>query len=99
GIKDRTHLRWFTEENAVALLNGAGLRVVDGLLNGLDGPRTHLFDRATAGLFRHWLAKQYIMAAERGDGQGRVTWRLPPRRNGAGAGIAPIPAAHAGINP
>jgi len=79
GIMDRTHLRWFTEENAVGLLNAAGLTVADGVVNGLDGRKARLIDMSTFGVFRHWLTKQYIMAAEPGVGQGKVRWRIPAR--------------------
>jgi 2-polyprenyl-3-methyl-5-hydroxy-6-metoxy-1,4-benzoquinol methylase len=77
GIMDRTHLRWFTEETAVELLNGAGLRVTDGVVNGLDGPRARALDAITFGKLRHWLSKQYIMRGEPGAGQGPVAWRIP----------------------
>lgn len=77
GIMDRTHLRWFTEENTIDLLNGAGLRVCDGVINGLDGPKSRALDALSFGLFRHWLAKQYIMRGEPGSGQGPVNWRIP----------------------
>jgi 2-polyprenyl-3-methyl-5-hydroxy-6-metoxy-1,4-benzoquinol methylase len=77
GVMDRTHLRWFTEENAVGLLNEVGLRVSDGVVNGPDGRKLRMLDMATFGLFRHWLTKQYIMLGERGVGQTPVRWRIP----------------------
>jgi SAM-dependent methyltransferase len=77
GVMDRTHLRWFTEENAVGLLNAVGLHVSDGVVNGVDGPKSRMLDMATLGLFRHWLTKQYIMLGERGGRQTPIRWRLP----------------------
>jgi 2-polyprenyl-3-methyl-5-hydroxy-6-metoxy-1,4-benzoquinol methylase len=77
GILDRTHLRFFVRESAIALLNSAGLRVERGLRNGLLGPRARLLDAATAGLLRDQLTKQYVMAARpmgRGMQQGEVAW-------------------------
>jgi 2-polyprenyl-3-methyl-5-hydroxy-6-metoxy-1,4-benzoquinol methylase len=64
GIMDRTHLRFFTKETMEELLHNAGLRVRDFVVNGLQGPRARVFNTATAGVFRRYLTKQYIMAAE-----------------------------------
>ena len=69
GILDRTHLRFFVRETAVALLEGAGLSVVGGLRSGFDGPRTRLLDRLSAGVLRDQLTKQYVMAAVRPAGE------------------------------
>jgi hypothetical protein len=81
GILDRTHLRFFVRESAVALLNGAGLQVRAGLLTGFDGPRTRLLDRLTLGCLRDRLAKQYVLAGRRSGGnesQGPIRWRPLP---------------------
>lgn len=76
GILDRTHLRFFVRETAVALLESAGLSVVGGLRLGFDGPRTGLLDRLTGGALRDQLTKQYVLAAvRRADGQGRPAFR------------------------
>lgn len=74
GIMDRTHLRWFTEGSAVALMNGAGLTVMAGVVNGWTKRRSRLVNLATAGLFKHFLAEQYIMAGEIGPAQKTVAW-------------------------
>ena len=74
GILDRTHLRFFTESSAVGLMNEAGLKVTDGVINGLEGRRTAMLDKLTAGALRHYFAKQYIMAGEVGTGQPPVRW-------------------------
>lgn len=87
GILDRTHVRFFVRESAVALLNGAGLRVEAGLRNGFDGPRATLLDRLTFGLIRDRLSKQYILAGRRfapGETQGPVRWEKA--RPGAAGG-------------
>ncbi|WP_298422790.1 class I SAM-dependent methyltransferase [Rhodoblastus sp.] len=79
GILDRTHLRFFVEDTAVKLLNDANLVVTKGLIGGLQGPKSKLLDQLSFGLFRHHLAKQYIMAGETADGrasQGRVSWQI-----------------------
>ena len=72
------HLRFFVRERAVELLNSAGLRVVEGVVNGLQGPRAKLADRLTFGRFRSRLIKQYIMKAVLNPGktpQGEIDWR------------------------
>lgn len=76
GIKDRTHLRIFTEANAVRLMNQAGLRVNAGLLGGFQGRKYQLINAATGGLFKHWMAHQYLMAGTVGEGQPSVGWRV-----------------------
>lgn len=75
GIMDRTHLRWFTESSAVGLMNGAGLTVVAGVVNGWNKRRSKLVNTATAGLFKHFFAEQYIMAGVTGMGQKTVDWQ------------------------
>jgi 2-polyprenyl-3-methyl-5-hydroxy-6-metoxy-1,4-benzoquinol methylase len=77
GILDRTHLRFFTEESAVGLMNAAGLIVQQGVVNGLSGRKSKLFNTLTLGLFRHYFAKQYIMLGTvSGNPQGSVNWRF-----------------------
>ncbi|WP_439534956.1 class I SAM-dependent methyltransferase [Polymorphobacter sp.] len=77
GILDRTHLRFFTEDSAVALMNAAGLVVGKGVVNGLSGGRTKLANALTFGLFSHYFAKQYIMMGQvSGSPQGRVDWQF-----------------------
>jgi 2-polyprenyl-3-methyl-5-hydroxy-6-metoxy-1,4-benzoquinol methylase len=62
GILDRTHLRFFVRESAVALMNGAGLKVDRIIESGLGGPKTRTLDLLTFGLLRQRLAKQYILS-------------------------------------
>lgn len=64
GILDRTHLKFFVEGTAVKLLNDSGLVVKDGLITGIEGPKSKMLDRLTFGGLTHHLAKQYIMAGE-----------------------------------
>jgi 2-polyprenyl-3-methyl-5-hydroxy-6-metoxy-1,4-benzoquinol methylase len=78
GILDRTHLRFFVESTAVKLLNDANLLVFDGLMTGLEGPKSKAIDQLSLGIFRHHLAKQYIMAGspcDPGVHQPRIGWR------------------------
>lgn len=64
GILDRTHVKFFVESSAVALLNDAGFEVTDGVVNGLISPRTKALDSLTLGVFRNHFAKQYIMKGQ-----------------------------------
>jgi len=77
GILDRTHLRFFVRESAIALMNQAGLIVQHGIRTGLRGPRTRLLDTLTRRTLRDHLTKQYILAGTRaapGIEQGKVHW-------------------------
>jgi hypothetical protein len=76
GILDRTHLRFFVRNSALALLNGAGFGVAQGLRLGLTGPRTRLLDTVTFGTLRNRLTKQYVLAGSRAIPQGQVKWVL-----------------------
>ncbi|MDF0494650.1 methyltransferase domain-containing protein [Bradyrhizobium yuanmingense] len=78
GILDRTHLKFFVERTAVRLLNDSGLVVKDGLITGMEGPRSKMLDRLTFGGLTHHLAKQYIMAGELITGstaQPKINWK------------------------
>jgi 2-polyprenyl-3-methyl-5-hydroxy-6-metoxy-1,4-benzoquinol methylase len=78
GILDRTHLKFFVETTAVSLLNDANLIVTDGLITGLEGPKSKAFDRLSLGLLCHHFAKQYIMVGERTGRefiQPKINWR------------------------
>lgn len=78
GILDRTHLRFYYRDSAVALLNRAGLQVTEGL-EAVNGPKTLLLDQMTFGRLRNHLAKQFIMRANimpPGQVQGQIKWRL-----------------------
>jgi 2-polyprenyl-3-methyl-5-hydroxy-6-metoxy-1,4-benzoquinol methylase len=80
GILDRTHVKFFVEDTALALLNEANLDVTMGLISGMQGPKSRLLNRLSFGLLKHYLGRQYIMRGERrGDaasGQGRVRWMI-----------------------
>jgi SAM-dependent methyltransferase len=97
GILDRTHLRFFVENTALALLNEAGFEVVDGLVNGLGGPRARTLDALSFGFLRPWLTKQFIMKASKRAApvaQKRLEWRgaAAGRRDGPALLRNPAPA-------
>ncbi len=83
GILDRTHLRFFVEETAIALMNDAGLVVESGVVNGLQRRRNQLINLATFGILRHRLVEQYIMRGRLVDGvfsQPPVKWQRNAQR-------------------
>ncbi len=62
GILDRTHLRFFVRESAVALMNGAGLRV-DKIIESSRGDlKSRLLNWLTFGLLHERLAAQFILS-------------------------------------
>jgi 2-polyprenyl-3-methyl-5-hydroxy-6-metoxy-1,4-benzoquinol methylase len=78
GILDRTHLKFFVEDTAVKLLNDTNLIVKDGLITGLEGPKSKILDGLTLGFLTHHLAKQYIMAGEptgERTAQPKINWK------------------------
>ena len=79
GILDRTHLRFFVRQSALALMASAGLTVHRGIRVGFSGPRTRMLDALTVGLARDRLTKQYVMAGQRSGSGGSpadVEWLL-----------------------
>ncbi|MFM7028905.1 MAG: class I SAM-dependent methyltransferase [Chakrabartia sp.] len=80
GPMDRTHLRWFTEESALALMAQAGLGVTAGVMTGFTSGRRRLADWLSLGLLRHYLAVQYVMRAERGAARRRPHWQRDQQR-------------------
>jgi SAM-dependent methyltransferase len=76
GILDRTHLRFFVRRSALALLNGAGLRVEKAVRSGFQGPRARWLNFVTFGLLQDHLTKQYILsgAKRNSTGQGEIEW-------------------------
>lgn len=82
GILDRTHLRFFVEDTALALMNDAGLVVDAGVVNGLQRRRNQLINLASFGLLRHRMVEQYIMRGHVAGGafaQARVAWQATGR--------------------
>lgn len=66
GILDRTHLRWFVGDTAMALMSRRKLRV-NAFHNFFEGPKKTLFNRLTLGLFRDFLTIQfYIRSVKQG---------------------------------
>jgi len=68
GVFDRTHLRWFTHDDAIDLLDGAGLRIVDVEPRYWASGWHLLWRRAVAKTRLHrFLPPQYIITAIKGS--------------------------------
>lgn len=63
GILDRTHLRFFTRESALALIGGASLKVDRCIDHRPPKSKLARLHQLTLGLFRDFTAKQYLIAA------------------------------------
>jgi 2-polyprenyl-3-methyl-5-hydroxy-6-metoxy-1,4-benzoquinol methylase len=67
GVFDRTHLRWFTEADAVALLEQAGLRAVQVHPRyWVEGGALRRRRRLARTPLRPYLAPQYVLTAVKG---------------------------------
>lgn len=65
GILDRTHLRFFTRRTAVELISSAEFAIRK--ISANYGPKRHLFNRLTLGMFRNLLARQYLIHAYKAE--------------------------------
>jgi len=66
GILDKTHLRFFTKDSCRRMLEEAGLQVYHQEMI-VYGPKKHLFDRLTFGMFREFLATQTFCCGRKPD--------------------------------
>jgi 2-polyprenyl-3-methyl-5-hydroxy-6-metoxy-1,4-benzoquinol methylase len=65
GIMDRTHLRFFSRETAIDLLQQAGLQLTDERPTYAWGSWDKWKDLLTFGLFRNFLSFQYLLSARK----------------------------------
>lgn len=66
GVRDSTHLRFFTRKSAIALVEQTGLRITKVQHTGRPKfSKTWLLNLATLGLFREFFDFQYMVSAER----------------------------------
>ena len=63
GIMDRTHLRFFSRETAIDLLQQAGLQLADERSTYAWGTWDKWKDLLSFGLFRNFLSFQYLLSA------------------------------------
>jgi 2-polyprenyl-3-methyl-5-hydroxy-6-metoxy-1,4-benzoquinol methylase len=67
GVLDRTHLRFFTQQSAIALVDRKPLRMTQWAHNMPPPPsKSRALNRWTGGLFKDFLALQFLVAAECG---------------------------------
>lgn len=64
GILDRTHIRWFTRDSAMALMSRGRLCIEECIARVPDG-KVRTIDRLTAGQFRRFFALQHIIRARK----------------------------------
>jgi SAM-dependent methyltransferase len=65
GLLDKTHLRFFTKQSAIDLMESSGLRVDKIETTRIDEPRWRLLDVLTLSLARPWLEFQFLLRARR----------------------------------
>jgi SAM-dependent methyltransferase len=63
GLLDKTHLRFFTKQSAIGLMESSGLRIDKIEATGLDEPRSRLLNALTLSLARPWLEFQFLLRA------------------------------------
>jgi SAM-dependent methyltransferase len=67
GLLDETHLRFFTRDSAIELLQCSGLRVDMTTVRGLEGSKSRIANAITLSRFQRFLEYQYLMRARRSD--------------------------------
>lgn len=66
GILDKTHLRFFVRESAIALMACSGLKVEQVRTTGLDaGSKGWLANVLTLGLFKPFFERQFLICARK----------------------------------
>lgn len=61
GVKDRTHLRWFTPRTFKALFEGAGFEVTHLGTHAPLGPKSKLISKLSGGRLDHLLVRQIVV--------------------------------------
>ncbi|MXO74637.1 methyltransferase domain-containing protein [Altererythrobacter aerius] len=64
GIRDRTHLRWFTRHSAIALATCSGLKL-QAVQANIGRRKGRYFNAATFGLLERFTAMQYVIAVKK----------------------------------
>jgi len=66
GVRDSTHLRFFTKQSAVSLVAGAGLTITSVIHTGRPRwSKTWFLNIISFGLFREFFDFQYVIAAKK----------------------------------
>lgn len=66
GILDKTHLRFFVRESAIALMGSSGLQVETVRATGLEkGAKARIANALTLGLFKPFFEVQYLVCARK----------------------------------
>ncbi|MBD3168996.1 MAG: methyltransferase domain-containing protein [candidate division Zixibacteria bacterium] len=64
GLLDKTHLRFFVRDTAVALMESSGMKV-DAVLGNMppSGTKMHILNKITLGMFSDFFVNQFIIRA------------------------------------
>lgn len=66
GILDKTHLRFFVRESAIALMESSGLKAEQVRTTGLDrGSKGWIANLLTLGLFKSFFERQFLICARK----------------------------------
>lgn len=66
GVRDKTHLRFFTKRSMCRMVKEAGLDIINCEPTNLEGPsRSSMFNKFTLGVFKDFLAVQYIIKSKK----------------------------------
>ena len=65
GLLDKAHLRLFTRDSAIRLIESSGFNVELIKETGIDAHKNRLANIATFSLFKHFLAMQYLIKARK----------------------------------
>lgn len=65
GLLDRTHIRWFTEQSAIEMMTGTGLKLET--VSGVIGRKNRLLSILTFGLSNRFTILQYRIRVRRSD--------------------------------
>lgn len=65
GLLDRTHIRWFTRQNAIEMMTETGLKL--DKVGGVLGRKNKLMSRLTLGMSERFTALQHMIRVRRVD--------------------------------
>lgn len=65
GLFDRTHLRFFSQRSAIALMTGTGLVQTDYSRTFGPIPRDRMLSRISMGLLNPWVTMQHVIVAQK----------------------------------
>ena len=61
GLLDKTHLRFFTRDTAIKLMESSGLKVDMKKETGIDASKNRFANLITFSMFKHFFIMQYLI--------------------------------------